>query len=79
MAGQRGRQRGRDVRGRHGVAGIAYPKEHPQRYGCGSWRHVIHESRQFEIRRTVNTEQGCGEVWYRSHQEGVSMLGKKAS
>lgn len=56
-----------------------YPKQHPQRYGCGSWRHVIHESRQFEIRRTVNTEQGCGEVWYLSRQEGVSMLGKKAS
>lgn len=56
-----------------------YPKQQPQRYGCGSWRHVIHESRQFEIRRTVNTEQGCGEVWYRSRQEGVSMQGKKSS
>ena len=56
-----------------------HPDQHPQRYCCGSWRHVIHESRQFEIRRTVNTEQGCGEVWYRSRQEGASMHGKKSS
>lgn len=56
-----------------------HPDQHPQRYGCGSWRQVIHESRQFEIRRTVNTEQGCGEVWYRSRQEGASMPGKKTS
>lgn len=55
-----------------------HPDQHPQRYGCGSWRHIIHESRQFEVRRTVNTEQGCGEVWYRSRQEEVSMQGKKS-
>lgn len=53
--------------------------QQPQRYGCGSWRQVIHESRQFEIRRTLNTEQGCGEIWYRSRQEGASMQGKKSS
>ncbi|MGB5909187.1 MAG: OST-HTH/LOTUS domain-containing protein [Stenotrophomonas maltophilia] len=56
-----------------------HPDQHPQRYGCGSWRQVIHESRQFEIRRTVNKEQGCGEVWYRSRQEEASMQGKKSS
>lgn len=56
-----------------------HPDQHPQRYGCGSWRQVIHESRQFEIRKTVNTEQGCGEVWYRSRQEEASMQGKKTS
>ncbi|QDL56438.1 OST-HTH/LOTUS domain-containing protein [Rhodoferax aquaticus] len=55
-----------------------HPDQHPQRYGCGSWRQVIHESRQFEIRRTVNIEQGCGEVWYRSHQEEASMQGNKS-
>lgn len=55
------------------------PDQHPQRYGCGSWRQVIHESRQFEIRRTVNIERGCGEVWYRSRQEEASMQGKKSS
>ncbi len=56
-----------------------HPDQHPQRYGCGSWRQVIHESRQFEIRRTVNMEQGCGEVWYRSRKEEASMQGKKSS
>ena len=56
-----------------------YPDQNPQRYGCGSWRQVIHESWQFEIRRTVNKEQGCGEVWYRSRQEEASMQGKKNS
>lgn len=55
-----------------------HPDQHPQRYGCGSWRQVIHESRLFEIRRTVNTEQGCGEVWYRSRQEEASMQGNKS-
>ena len=55
-----------------------HPDQHPQRYGCGSWRQVIHESRQFEIRRAVNTKQGCGEVWYRSRQEEASMQGKKS-
>lgn len=54
-----------------------HPDQQPQRYGCGSWRHVIHESRLFEIRRMVNKEQGCGEVWYRSRQEEASMQGKK--
>ncbi|RDD93775.1 hypothetical protein DTW89_07755 [Acidovorax sp. BoFeN1] len=56
-----------------------HPDQHPQRYGCGSWRQVIHESQQFEIRRMVNTEQGCGEVWYRSRQEEASMQGKRSS
>lgn len=56
-----------------------HPDQHPQRYGCGSWRQVIHESRQFEIRRAVNKEQGCGEVWYRSRQEEASMQGKRSS
>jgi hypothetical protein len=55
-----------------------HPDQHPQRYGCGSWRQVIHESQQFEIRRVVNKEQGCGEVWYRSHQEEASMQGKRS-
>ncbi|MBF6986486.1 OST-HTH/LOTUS domain-containing protein [Cupriavidus sp. IK-TO18] len=40
--------------------------QQPQRYGCGSWRQVIHESRQFEIRKQGNKDNGCNEVWYRS-------------
>ncbi len=53
-----------------------YPEQHPQRYGCGSWRQIIHESRQFEIRKRVNTEQVGREVWYRSRQEQENMQGK---
>ncbi|MBL8507497.1 MAG: OST-HTH/LOTUS domain-containing protein [Chitinimonas sp.] len=56
-----------------------HPDQQPQRYGCGSWRHVIHASRLFEIRKSKNTEQGCGEVWYRSRQEEASMQEKKHS
>lgn len=46
-----------------------YPEQQPQRYGCSSWRHIIHASQQFEICKRVNTEQGGREVWYRSRQE----------
>lgn len=56
-----------------------HPDQQPQRYGCGSWRQVIHESRMFEIRRTVNKEQGYGEIWYRSSQEETDMQGKNSS
>lgn len=55
-----------------------HPDQNPQRYGCGSWRQVIHESQQFEIRRVKNKEQGCGEVWYRSRLEESSMQRKKS-
>lgn len=56
-----------------------HPDQHPQRYGCGSWRQVIHESQQFEIRRIINKEQDCGEVWYRSRQEEASMQEKRSA
>ncbi|MNM50695.1 hypothetical protein D3C81_617440 [compost metagenome] len=43
----------------------AYPEQTPKRYGCNSWRHVLHESRQFEIRKSqADNEQTT--VWYRS-------------
>ena len=54
-----------------------YPEQHPQRYGCSSWRQIIHESQQFEIRKIVDKEQGSSEVWYRSRQEQESMQGKE--
>ena len=55
-----------------------YPDQLPQRYGCGSWRQVIHESQQFDIRKVQNKEQGCSEVWYRSRLEETSMQRKKS-
>ncbi|MBS1131997.1 MAG: hypothetical protein H6R16_2999 [Proteobacteria bacterium] len=53
------------------------PSQTPKRYGCGSWRHVIHESRQFEIRK--QTTQAGTVVSYRSHPEGSSMPHVQAS
>ncbi|AZC56839.1 hypothetical protein C4K34_2674 [Pseudomonas chlororaphis subsp. piscium] len=45
--------------------GGTYTEQTPKRYGCSSWRHVLHESRQFEIRKSqVDNERTA--VWYRS-------------
>ncbi|WP_275760548.1 OST-HTH/LOTUS domain-containing protein [Ralstonia pseudosolanacearum] len=43
-----------------------HPDQQPLRYGCGSWRQVIHESRQFETRKQSNNDGSGNEVWYRS-------------
>lgn len=43
-----------------------HPDQQPLRYGCGSWRQVIHESCQFETRKQANNDSGGNEVWYRS-------------
>lgn len=53
------------------------PSQIPKRYGCGSWRHVIHESKQFEIRKET-THTGTV-VSYRSRPEGSSMQHEQAS
>ncbi|MDC8786298.1 OST-HTH/LOTUS domain-containing protein [Roseateles koreensis] len=42
-------------------AAIAWQRQHapeqtPQRYGCSSWRQVLHESRQFEVKKQVPAE-----------------------
>lgn len=40
-----------------------YPEQTPQKYGCVRWRHVIHESRQFDLRNFKhNGQQGA---WFR--------------
>ncbi|RON25644.1 OST-HTH/LOTUS domain-containing protein [Pseudomonas lini] len=44
--------------------GSTYPEQTPQRYGCSSWRHVLHESRQFEIRKSQADNKHTA-VWYR--------------
>lgn len=44
------------------------PEHTPSRYGCSSWRHVLHESDLFDIRK----ERRAGlptETWYRSSPE----------
>ncbi len=40
----------------------------PSRYGCSSWRHVLHESDLFDIRKERN-EGLPTETWYRSSSE----------
>lgn len=43
-----------------------WPELSPKIYGCSSWRHVIHESKLFEIQKRVDPETGIGQVWFRS-------------
>lgn len=39
------------------------PDQQPNKYGCASWRQVLHESRLFELRyRDVDGERAA---WYR--------------
>ncbi|MFJ5296859.1 OST-HTH/LOTUS domain-containing protein [Pseudomonas sp. NPDC088368] len=49
-----------------------YPEQTPKRYGCGSWRHVIHESQQFEIRKQSQADKAATVVWYRSRPRETS-------
>ena len=49
-----------------------YPEQTPKRYGCGSWRHVIHESQQFEIRKQSQADNSPTVVWYRSRPRETS-------
>ena len=43
-----------------------YPDQLPAKYGCSSWRQVVHESRLFELRyREVNGQRAA---WYRAKQ-----------
>ncbi|AZD29286.1 OST-HTH/LOTUS domain-containing protein [Pseudomonas chlororaphis] len=48
-----------------GWIGRTSPEQTPKRYGCSSWRHVLHESRQFEIRKSQADNERTA-VWYRS-------------
>lgn len=39
-----------------------YPDQTPEKYGCRTWRQVIHESRRFDLRYKV--EDGLKAAWY---------------
>ena len=44
-----------------------HPEHLPAKYGCSSWRQVVHESRLFELRyREVNGQRAA---WYRAKSE----------
>lgn len=45
---------------------MMYPSQTLRRYGCASWREVIHKSGLFEIRKSVDPESGNLRVDYRS-------------
>lgn len=40
-----------------------HPEQTPRKYGCSRWRHVIHASGQFELRRF--THNGQAGTWFR--------------
>ena len=42
------------------------PEQTPRKYGCSSWRHLLHESGQFEVRKYRSEAGDTTEVWYRS-------------
>ena len=42
------------------------PEHNPIKYGCSSWRHLLHECRQFEVRKHQPAAGLPTEVWYRS-------------
>lgn len=43
-----------------------WPEVTPKKYGCSSWRHVIHESGLFEIKKRIQGDTKAVQVWYRS-------------
>ena len=45
--------------------GNTYPEQPPKRYSCSIWRHVLNDSRQFEIRKSQADNERTA-VWYRS-------------
>ena len=42
------------------------PEHVPSRYGCSSWRQVLHESAQFDIRREQSASGAPSQTWYKS-------------
>jgi len=45
---------------------LDHPEQTLKRYGCASWRHVLHESKQFKIRRAPGSGQKKGHTEFQS-------------
>lgn len=43
-----------------------WPEVTPKKYGCSSWRHVIHESGLFKIKKRIQGDTKAVQIWYRS-------------
>lgn len=46
--------------------GMREAEQTPKKYGCSSWRHVLHESEQFELRKVQAALGLPTATWYRS-------------
>jgi hypothetical protein len=51
------------------------PEHTPKRYGCNSWRQVLHESKQFEVRKDQATPGAPTKIWYRSRRNNDAYSG----
>lgn len=51
--------------------GAHHPDQTPKRYGCSSWRQVLHESKHFEVRRDKAMDASPGQTWYRRRDDTV--------
>lgn len=48
-----------------GFIRLDWPELNPKKYGCSSWRHVIHQSGLFEIQKRKPADTERTQVWYR--------------
>lgn len=46
--------------------GLSHPDHVPSRYFCSTWRQVLSQSAQFDIRRDKGVDGGSGITWFRS-------------
>jgi hypothetical protein len=44
----------------------------PSRYGCKTWRQVLKQSGQFELRSDAGSDGAMGQAWYRSYAEDAA-------
>ena len=44
------------------------PEETPKKYAFGSWRHVLHEACDFEVRKLPAKLGGATRTWFRTVQ-----------
>lgn len=51
------------------------PDQGPKKYNCSSWRHVIHESQMFEVRKGELSDGEGRLVWYRSKSKHTTVTG----
>ena len=52
--------------------GARHREQKPKRYGCSSWRQVLHERNLFDIRRNRAMDASPRATWYRSREQTMS-------